>query len=330
VSAVGAACCLYESNDDRHSRCCLLFCVVRRDALFSFPASSDGAASSSSSSPPLPCAVLLSQHKWAQMISGATGVAPTSSSVSPKLLQEAADYVAALNATHAASNAPVRILFAMEFVTNRDCPEVDVDAIPEGILLVSRENWVDAMGPVFGTRNLQHHVDVQHVAMEQQQQLRASGGFHFPPPRASTDGFKETTCVCGGDCATTADCACVRKKKACHSSCHFHAGLPQSGTPSHSQCKNLLNASAPSSLIPLQHAQRGQSGCSCATGCALKSCGCRKAGVACTTACHGFHGHDLCTNRSARTSTSATQKKRPGAENDEEQARAAKKGKGQA
>lgn len=290
--------------------------AVRRDALFSFPASVGG-------SPALPCTVLLSQHKWAQMISGATGVAPKSSSVSPQLLQEAAVYVNALNATHAASGAPVRIRFAMEFVTNRDCPQVDVNDIPEGILLVSRENWVEAMGPVFGTRNLQHHFDVQQMAKEQQERLQASGGYLFPQPRPSTDDFKETTCPCAGGCAASAACPCMVSKKPCNSSCHFHEGLPQGAAPSHAQCRNPLNATT-SVSAPLQQAQRGKLGCRCTTGCASKSCGCRKAGIPCTTACHGFSGHDLCTNRTA--TTAAKEKKRGAAAGQSEAASKRRKG----
>jgi hypothetical protein len=243
------------------------------------------------------------------MISGATAVAPKSSSIDPKLLQEAADFITTLNATHAAhavtAGTPTYFHYVMEFVTNRDCPQVDVSAIPEGILLVSRDNWEEAMGPVFGTRNLKHHFDVQQVALEQQQRLQTSGGFLFPAPRPSTDDFKEVTCTCSGDCTATAACSCVLSKKPCNSSCHLHGGLPPSALPSHDQCRNPLNAAIPMST-PLQQAHRGQSGCRCATGCASTRCSCRKANMACTTACHGLSGHDNCTNRTSAPTTSTT------------------------
>ena len=243
------------------------------------------------------------------MISGATAVAPKSSSISSKLLQEAAEFVAALNSTHAAAvtvaGASVQFRFVMEFITNRECPQVDVSAIPEGILLVSRDNWEEAMGPVFGTRNLKHHADVQQVAMEQQQKLQASGGFLFPPPRLSTGNFKEATCACVGDCASAAAaCVCMLGNKSCNSSY-----LPPHGTlsaPSHSQCKNPLNAAFPVSA-PLLQSRRGQPACRCATGCASAACGCRGK-QACTTACHGFSGHENCTNRTTPASIATAAK----------------------
>ncbi len=283
--------------------------VACRDAFFSFPALN---ATSSSSS--LPCTILLSQHKWAQMISGATALPPKLSSVDPKLLKEAAKFVAALNSTHAARpisamGAPAPFRFVMEFITNRACPQVDVSAIPEGILLVSRDNWEEAMGPVFGTRNLKHHVDVQQTAMEQQQQLQASGGFLFPPAPFA-DALEPTTCACVGDCSATAACPCMLGHSPCNSSCHRSSasGLLQASLPSHSQCKNPLNAAIPVSA-PLQQAPRGQAGCRCTTGCASVQCGCRKRGLACTTACHGFNGHENCTNRTAPLSV--TEDKKP-------------------
>jgi hypothetical protein len=272
---------------------------------------------------PLPCTILLSQHKWAQTISGATGIAPASSNVDRRLLEKAAVFVKALNDTHAAQPAAARphVRFVMEFVTNRVCPQIDVKAIPEGILLVSRDNWEEAMGPVFGTRNLQHHVDVQQVAMEQRLQLQASGGFLFPLP-----GFTETTCTCAGDCAVAGSaCPCMELLKPCNSSCHVLSSLPPGVPPSHSQCKNPQNAAHPSALIPMQQPLRGQACCGCKTGCSTLSCGCRKRNSACTTACHGMSGHDSCLNRT-QPAQKVTDKKKRGAEGGT--TRKAKKAKG--
>ena len=171
---------------------CLI--AVLRDAFFSFPASASvsGVASPSvsvSSSESLPGTILLSQHKWAQVISGTTGVPPQSSSIDPKLLHDAAEFVTTLNSTHAAAaavsafgGAQLPLRFVMEFIIDRDCPSVNASAVPEGILLVRRDNWEQAMGPVFGARSLKLHTDVQQVAMEQQHQLQASGGFRFADP----------------------------------------------------------------------------------------------------------------------------------------------------
>src|SRR5687767_5707750 len=124
----------------------ILSCIFAdRDALFAFPALLPASSASPSSASPapdsLPCTILLSQHKYGEMISGATGLAPMSSVITPQLLQQGAEFVRALNAAHQLPTSAVRVHFVMEFVTNRDCPQVDLSALPEGILLVCRENW---------------------------------------------------------------------------------------------------------------------------------------------------------------------------------------------
>ena len=246
--------------------------MLFRDTFFAFPSYSEGSvtSSTSTSTPSIPCTVLLSQHKSVQLITGTTGVTPLSSTLDSTLLQSAAVFVQQLNNTHAGSSPPFR--FVMEFLTNRPIRDVDVSGIPEGILLVTSDNWQEAMGPLFATRNLQHHRDVQQVAYEQQRQLRAGGGFQF------------------------------KTQKYCNQECHSNPSAP-SLYANHSHCKNPLNRTNPVPS-PLHHPRPGQVGCECVTGCVSRRCVCRTNGLACTTACHGFHGHELCTNRSVlRTSS---------------------------
>jgi hypothetical protein len=214
------------------------------------------------------------------MISGATGLAPMSSVVTPQLLQQGAEFVRALNSAHQSPTSAVRVRFVMEFVTNRDCPQVDLSALPEGILLVCRENWEEAMGPVFGTRNLQHHAHVQQAAAEQRQRLQASGGYLFPSRRSDA----EPVCSCGGSCTSAAECACFSSQRSCSSECHSasstSSSFSASSPHSHACCRNPLNSTRVT-CAPLGPALPGQSGCKCATGCATAACGCRRAASPC-------------------------------------------------
>ena len=243
--------------------------------------------------------------------------------LSSALLQEGSKFVHELNTTHAAfikqhpSFPPIH--FLMEFITNRACPSVDVNSIPANVLLVCKDNWEEAMGPIFGTRNLQYHQELQSVAEEQSQQLQATGGYVFPA-RIFTEEQKEQICNCSGDCSIATDCRCMQSKSRCNDHCHAGTASSSSSSVSHSHCHNPLNLTSSISITheqPLSHARAGDAACKCTTsGCRTDQCSCRKKGkLACTTACHGMHGHDQCTHRggqsaSASTSTAAAASKK--------------------
>lgn len=174
------------------------------------------------------------------MISGGTCAAVTvgnapngmASTIDPKLLHEAAEFVATLNATHAAAAATAGVgtqfRFVMEFVINRDCPQVDVSALPEGILLVIRDNWEEPMGPVFGNRNLHHHVDTdgQQVHGAPPSHSHSHSQCMNPlnaaiPSSASLQPAHRGHRVC--HCATVCSMRCVGRHgnaAACTTACH--------------------------------------------------------------------------------------------------------------